>query len=199
MTCHLFLLTAQTIHCLNKPFPGCFSCPTKHLMTQVASKVCNSISSVGITSRAQTVSVMLSSRAFPVAVRWVCGFKSREKVFMFSHRRSVLMFHLVWLHLISMQAHLLVRCPFVRQGKGRWETTWGKGVTEAKINGGTERLPSDWQPAGEYVWMWEKMPSTAGLWLYNMYACNVDVCLWNNTICRAWAVCPWKTDMSADK
>ena len=38
-----FLLTAQAIRCLGKRFPGYFSCLTKHLMTQVAWKVCNSI------------------------------------------------------------------------------------------------------------------------------------------------------------
>lgn len=38
-----FLLTAQAICCLGKRFPRIFSCLTKHLMTQVAWKVCNSI------------------------------------------------------------------------------------------------------------------------------------------------------------
>lgn len=43
MTCHLFCWLHKTIRCLGKRFPGYFSCLTKHSMTQMASKVCNSI------------------------------------------------------------------------------------------------------------------------------------------------------------
>lgn len=77
MTCHVFLLTAQAVRCLCKWFPSYFSCLTKHLMTQVASKVCNSICHWILLCGTVTVMFWLQAFSTELAVSWaVCFFKA---------------------------------------------------------------------------------------------------------------------------
>lgn len=80
---------------------------------------------------ARTVTVMFWLWAFSVelAVSWaVFFFKSREKkVFISPPLEIYQMSNLVWLNFISLQAHLLARCPFVRREK-RGEKRSGEKV-----------------------------------------------------------------------